>query len=117
MSADDERRDRYLFDPAAKPDPDVQAFEERLAAARFDPRRRPLALPPLRPRPVVRFRATAAVAAAAVLIVALGVAAYWSWRWSWTNGAAWAAQIDDSADGRAVAATLAIDKPLVLTRT
>jgi hypothetical protein len=82
MSAEDERRDQYLWDPAAAPDPEVQALEVRLASARFDPGRRPLVLPPMPSRGAVRFRTVAALAAAAVTFLFLGAAAYWTWRWS-----------------------------------
>jgi len=83
MSVEDERRERYLWDPGAEPDAEVQALEERLAPARFDPRRRPLTLlPSTRRRAPLRFRAAAGLAAAAAIVLAMGVGAYWSWRWS-----------------------------------
>jgi hypothetical protein len=116
MSAEDERREQYLWDPTAPPVPDVRALEERLASARFDPRRRPLALPPLTSRGMGRFK-TAALAAAAVAAIAIGLAGYWSWRWSWTAGASWAAEIDDPATRSTVKTALAVDRPLQLART
>jgi hypothetical protein len=117
MTAEDERRDRYLWDPAATADPEVQALEARLSSARFDPRRRQLALPPRPSRGVMRFRWAIALATAAAATIALGLTAYWSWRWSWTAGASWAAEIDNAADHSAIKTTLTVDKPLQLART
>ena len=117
MSAEDDRLDRYLWDPAAAPDPEVRALEQRLASARFDPRRHPLVLPRL-PRPgVVAFRTAIALAVAAVAIVAVGLTAYWSWRWSWTAGASWAAEIHNSSDNTTLRTRIAVDTPLQLGET
>src|SRR5262245_9588810 len=121
MNAEDERRERYLWDPAAPPDPEVQALEERLASARFDKRRHPLALPARPSRGRVRLQAAGALAvaaraAAAGAVIAPGLAAYWSWRWTWTPGASWAAEIDNAADHTAFKTTLAVDQPLELQR-
>jgi len=80
MSAEDDRRERYLWDPGAESDPEVRRLEGHLASARFDPRRRPLALPSLRPHARTRFRASAVLATAATLLIAIGVGEYWSWR-------------------------------------
>jgi len=115
MSAEDERQERYLWDPNAPADPEVRVVEDRLAPARFDASRRPLSLPAL--RNPARLRIAAALAAAAALLIAVGLPTYWSWRWSWTAGAAWTAEIDDTADHRAVKTTLAVDQPLRLART
>jgi FecR protein len=123
MTAEDERRERYLWDPDAPPDPEVRAIEARLASARFDPGRYPLALPPLASRGVVRpsnwlrprVRTVVALAAAAVALVAIGLGAYWSWRWSWTAGAAWAAEIENATEKKAIKTALAVGRPLELT--
>ncbi len=117
MNADEERRNSYLWDPAADPDPDVRALEERLAPARFDPVRRPLTLHHVPAARILAFRTAAALAAAAVVVIAVGVAAYWSWHWSWTSGASWSAEIDDTAGKRVAATTLAVDKTLQLEQT
>ena len=124
MNAEDERRERYLWDPGAPADPEVRALEDRLASARFDAIRRPLALPPssrgtVRPSvwPTARVRTAAALAAAAVAVITIGGSAYWSWRWSWTAGAPWSTQIDDAVDHSAVKTALAVDRPLQLAPT
>lgn len=119
MNAEDERRERYLWDPGADPDLEVQSLERRLASARFDQSSRPLALPPhpWRRRPPFRASAALVAAAAAVAVIVVGATAYWSWRWSWTAGAPWTARIDNSADGSGTTTALAVDKPLVLTDT
>jgi hypothetical protein len=118
MNAEDERRERHLWDPNATPDPEVRALEERLASARFDTRRRPLVLAPAAARGVVSFASTAVLAAAAVALIAIGLTAYWSWwRWSWTDGTSWAAEIDNAADHSAVRTALAVDRPLQLAPT
>src|SRR5262249_18960936 len=116
MSAEDERRERYLWDPDAPADPDVRALEQRLASARYDASRRPLALPTRPFRNMARVR-IAALAAAAVALIAIGLGAYWSWRWSWAAGASWAAEIDDSSDHSAVKTTVALDQPFRLAPT
>ena len=117
MNAEDERRDRYLWDPGATTDPEVHALEARLSSARFDPRRHQLALPPRPTRGVVRFRSAIALAAAAAAVIALGLTAYWSWRWSWTAGASWATEINNAADHSAIKTALTVDQPLQLART
>jgi len=117
MSAEDERQERYLWDPAAPADPEVRALEEALASARFDSTRRPLSLPRTSSRNPRRLRIAVALAAAAVLLMAVGLTTYWSWRWSWTPGAAWTAEIDNTTDHRPVKTSLAVDQPLRLTRT
>ena len=115
MTAED---NRYLWDPAAAPDPDVQALERRLEGARFDPARRPIVLPSVPVRAGLRLRATFAFAAAAVAVFALGVAAWWSWRSTWTAGAAWAAEIESlSQPSRTIRTALAVDQPLHLAPT
>ena len=115
MTAED---NRYLWDPAAAPDPDVQALERRLEGARFDPARRPIVLPSVPVRAGLRLRATFAFAAAAVAVFALGVAAWWSWRSTWTAGAAWAAEIESvSQPARPIRTALAVDHPLRLAPT
>jgi hypothetical protein len=116
MNADD-RRDRYLWDPGAPPDPDVQSLERRLAPARFDPARHPLLVPAAAPRGRLRFRAAVALAAAAVVVIGVGLTAFWSWRWSWTPGASWAAEIDNAADRTASKTALALNHPLQLSPT
>lgn len=117
MSAEDGRRERYLWDPTAPPDPEVRAIEGRLAPARFDARSHPLTLPLVQPRGAARFRTAAALAAAAVAVIGIGLAALWSWRWTWTAGAAWAAEIHDASSRTAVRTALAVDRPLTLSGT
>jgi hypothetical protein len=117
MSAEDERLDRYLWDPAAPPDPEVQALEQRLVSARFDPRRHPLMMPRLPRRGGGTLRTVVAFAAAAVAIVTVGLTAYWSWRWSWTAGASWAAEIHNSSDNTTLKTRIAVDTPLQLGET
>ena len=116
MNAEDERRDRYLWDPAATSDPEVQALEARLSSARFHPRRRPLALPPQTSRGATRLRAAIALAAAAAAVIAVGLTAYWSWRLSWATGASWAAEIHNAADHSAIKTGLTVDHPLQLAQ-
>jgi hypothetical protein len=117
MSAEDERQERYLWDPAAPVDPEVRALEDRLASARFGGRSRSLSLPTPSLRNPTRLRMAMVLAAAAVLLIAVSLTTYWSWRWSWTAGTAWAAEIDDTTDHRAVKTSLAVDQPLHLART
>jgi hypothetical protein len=114
MSAEDQRREWYLWDPSTPPDPEIRALEERLAPARFDPRRQPLVLPPRSWRGAVRFRTPVALAAAAVIAIGLGLSAYWSWRWSWRTGAPWAAEISNAADNSRINTTLPVNTPLQL---
>ncbi|HEX6464457.1 MAG TPA: hypothetical protein VFZ98_08395, partial [Vicinamibacterales bacterium] len=70
MPSDDNRVDEYLWDPAAAPDPDVEAIERRLEGVRFDAHRHPIVVPPLPARRAVWARTTFAVAAAAVAVFA-----------------------------------------------
>lgn len=117
MNAEDEHRERYLWDPAAPADAEVRAVEDRLASARFDPRRRPLSLPPTSVRQFTRLRTAIALAAAAVVLIAVGLTTYWSWRWSWSAGAAWTAEIDNSTDHHLIKTSLGVDQPLRLGET
>jgi len=118
MTAEDSRTERYLWDPAAAPDSDVQALEHRLEGARFGPARRPIVLPPLPSRGGMRLRVTFALAAAALAVFALAVGAWWSWRSTWTAGASWAAEIESkSQPSRTIRTALAVDQPLHLAPT
>lgn len=77
----------YLWDPRAEPDAPVQAVEQTLAGLRFDPARRPLALPaPAGRRRFVRPAMALAVAASLLLAAGTGL---WAWRLTWPDGRGW----------------------------
>jgi hypothetical protein len=76
----DEKIDRYLFDPSAPPADEVQHLEELLAAHRFDPEANPPRIVQWRRRLVPLF------AAAAVLLLITGAAL---WLWTWPSQRPW----------------------------
>ena len=76
----DEKIDRYLFDPQAQPAEEVQQLEEILAQHRFDSRANPFRMVQWRRRLVPLF------AAAAVLLLITGMAV---WLWTWPSQRPW----------------------------
>ncbi len=85
----DQKIDRYLFDPGAPPADEVMQLEEMLAPLRHDPHSRPLAgadagADQRRSWPAARFPWT--LAAAAMVLVIAGAAA---WVWTWPAEQSW----------------------------
>lgn len=77
----DDKVDRYLFDPSAPPADEVRELEDLLAPLRYDADARPLTVVPFRRR----MQPLMAVAAALVLVAA-GLAA---WIWTWPSQKPW----------------------------
>src|SRR5215475_2594218 len=94
---EDNRRDAYLWDPAAPPSAEVEALERSLAAARFDVVRKPLGLAAARSSRVPwfgrRLRFALAVSLALAVVIA-GTAAFLWWRSNWPSGASWKVAIE-----------------------
>jgi len=95
MAENDRLRDAYLWDPAAEPSPEVLAFEDRLAIARFEATRRPLQLAPA--RTVAWFRQPVFAFAACLALAIVGFSVTMWWRLSWPSGAAWDVAINRSS--------------------
>ena len=113
MTAEDTGRlDEYLWDPAAPPAAEVVAIERRLASARFDAARRPLAMP-ARQRSRSYARPILALAASLALLAAAATA-FWSWRWNWPDGAPWRVVVERTSSSAAEPSQLRLDDPLRL---
>lgn len=98
--------DAFLWDPAERPHPAVEAVVRQVGSLRFDPARRPLVLP----RRVARRRLVLyPLAAAAVL--ALAVYGYVQWRERWPAGRPWPVRIE-AASGAGSRAELEVGQPL-----
>lgn len=101
----DDKVDRYLFDPTAPPADEVKELEDLLAPLRFDADAMPLKVVPLRGRvrPLV-------AAAAALILVAAGVAA---WVWTWPSERPWDV-VSGSIKALQVGRTVQADDSLVV---
>jgi hypothetical protein len=99
----DDKVDRYLFDPTAPPADEVQELEELLAPLRYDAEAKPLKVVSFRRR----FRPLLAVAASLVLVAA-GLAA---WVWTWPSERPWNV-VSGSIDALRVGQTVQASDPL-----
>jgi hypothetical protein len=116
---EDNRRDAYLWDPAAPPSEEIEAMERRLAAARFDVIRKPLRLAATSSH-IAWFgrRPVFAMAVSLTLAVVIGTAGFLWWRSDWPSGASWKVAIErPSSAGEPVRTQLRLDEPLKLDST
>lgn len=99
----DDRTDRYLYDPAAPPSDEVAEIERRLA---------PLRYAGAQPVPFrSRRRSFAFLAAAAMVVLLIGSAAFWLW--TWPSARPWTVE-DGSIDRLAVGQTVDASQSLLV---